>query len=371
MALLIAGWLSTCGVREAGVAAPTLPPPARPTQLLAVSPTVTVQPTAPPTSQPITQPTALPGQPPTIIPEQTTPVTPEATLLREFGLPLYSNLAQLDVIPGDVIVMNELARLLNEDPQPHSGRSRMEYRYETTAGEHAGLVLEHEFNTDQQTWQVRLLGNGDLSLLDLRGAPLGPNVVETGQIGDRRWLRHGDNWLSLAPGDVWALLNHVLEIRTNLLSSVLHARRVATGETVNGVQAARFQFSTADFGYSGGTTASIIPPADAEVQGDLWLQETHGYLVKLVFEIKSQELRWINRETSDGAIRVVFDLADIDTPIEIALPSQGRPTAVRPRSGGAGRRAATRRRPSQQLVCAGGRPEAVDRCIPAHNDRCQ
>jgi hypothetical protein len=145
--------------------------------------------------------------------------------------------------------------------------------------------------------------------LGLSGAAGGSaaETVEMIQIGDKQYMKIGDQCLQSSQADQAPLQN---SINPNELFGALRGEKVLGKETINGMPATHYLVNESGAGVMG----------YVQSKSEAWVADDGQYVVKAVFEATGKD-NFFGNSQAEGTIRWTYELSDINASIRIEAPA--------------------------------------------------
>ena len=140
-------------------------------------------------------------------------------------------------------------------------------------------------------------------------AQLPSNRVELIWIGDEAWVKVGRRpWVKVPVTALESEYAGEVVGVGELLPFVTGARRVLPDETVNGIVCQHYVYDLNNLENEAGLTSA---------QGDIWVAKDGGYVVRLTL---AGHGTYYGTYQANGTLNLVYDLYDVNAPIQIAPP---------------------------------------------------
>jgi len=140
-------------------------------------------------------------------------------------------------------------------------------------------------------------------------AQLPSNQVEVIWIGDQVWVKAGRQpWAPVPESAVESQYGGQVIGVGDLLPFVQQAGRLLPNEHVNGIPCQHYVYNGTNLQAEAGMSSA---------QGDIWVAEQGGYVVRLTMNGQGA---YYGTYDSSGTLTLVYDLFDVDAPIDISPP---------------------------------------------------
>ncbi|MCS7220149.1 MAG: hypothetical protein RML36_03545 [Anaerolineae bacterium] len=273
----------------------------------------TVEPTPTPAATAV-QPTATPIPPtPTPVPATATPTSTPVSQALEEGVDLSQ------------------AAMALERLGPY--RARMETAWKGVMGSDVTtgtLVILGEYVPDDRASRLVWTTTGSETTSEIA-----KNEMEFIVIGDKQWMRVGDQWLqmTLEKGET---IPPILDPRT-ISQDISSYELVARGEEIHGIKTDHYRFSldkaqvnallqslaamSVATGEEKSAALELQDQITVEVyEGDVWIAQDGGYLVKYAFEAK-WSARPANESEQSWEYQATYEVYDVGAEIRIEPPA--------------------------------------------------
>jgi hypothetical protein len=168
--------------------------------------------------------------------------------------------------------------------------------------------------TSKATYEGRVITEPKAlhSVLWIEGRGVGQlptNQVEVIWIGEKVWVKAGRQpWIQVPASAVESHFSGEVIGVEELLPRIHGARRVEPDATVNGIPSKHYVYDAVSLDAEAGML---------QAQGDVWVAQDAGYVVRLTLRGQGT---YYGIYGSSGSLNLVYDLYDVNAPIDIAPP---------------------------------------------------
>ena len=183
--------------------------------------------------------------------------------------------------------------------------------------DYAGVIeFTNEINREQNAGRVSISISGSDTLV---GEAEGFTDIEAVRIGDGMWVKIEEDWIDASgesSGSFFDFDDFSIGVDDFVADmTLLEPVPADEVEIVNGVAADHYRF---DVSALGDDVLADIGAVDT-FQGDLWLSEEYGVVIRLVIIVEGQDIT-VGDVPFDGSMELVYDLWDINQPVTIEKP---------------------------------------------------
>lgn len=171
------------------------------------------------------------------------------------------------------------------------------------SGDHSRVTYEGEVTTNPLALHSLLRVEGHTA------AHLPSNKIEAIWIGEHVWVKVGRRpWVQVSVAAIESEFEGQVKSVGDLLPFIQQAQRVMPDETVNGMPCRHYVYDVGSLQADAGMTSA---------KGDIWVAKEDGQVVRLTMDGQGV---YYETYPSTGTLALVYDLFDVNAPIDIKPP---------------------------------------------------